>query len=286
MHPDHLVLPRSYLFVPGNRPERFAKALASGADAVILDLEDAVGPEEKDCARAHVAAWLASHAGERVHVRINGADTRWFADDVAAFAPCANVDAIVVPKADNKAVFAAVLAGAHPALALLALIESAAGFAAIGAIASAPRIERLVFGTVDFQLDTGINGDGEELAYFRSLMTWASRLAGIGSPVDGVTMELDDPEAVNRAAHRAQRFGFGAKLCIHPKQVAPTHDAFTPGPHERAWATRVLAAANSSGDSVAVVDGKMIDAPVIRRARIILGAVREASSHDAQPSPG
>lgn len=274
MHTPHSTLPLSYLFVPGNRPDRFAKALTSGADAIIIDLEDAVGSDEKDKARTQVVDWLDANAGAQVHVRINGADTRWFDNDVAAIAGRPNVDAIVVPKAATQAVFATVLSVAHPALALLPLVESAAGFAALDEIASAPRVRRLIFGTVDFQLDTGINGDGEELAYFRSLMTWASRLASIASPVDGVTTELDDPHAVKVAANRARRFGFGAKLCIHPRQVAPTHDAFMPGPDERAWAERVLDAASSSNGSAAVVDGKMIDAPIIQRARIILDAAR------------
>jgi citrate lyase subunit beta/citryl-CoA lyase len=263
---------RSYLFVPGNRPERFAKALAAGADAVIVDLEDAVGPDDKIRARDAVFNWLDQPAS--VYVRINAADTQWFEDDMAAFANHSAVKGIVVPKSADATVLEAIAARAHQALAILPLIESAAGFKAIDAIAAAARVERLLFGTIDFQVDTGISGDGEELSYFRSQMTLVSRLANLISPVDGVTTALDDAQQIAEAAQRARRFGFGGKLCIHPKQIAPTHLAFTPSQQEQEWANRVLSAAAASVGSATVVDGKMIDAPVIQRARTILTAVR------------
>ncbi|MDR5826303.1 CoA ester lyase [Caballeronia sp. LP006] len=263
---------RSYLFVPGNRPERFAKALLAGADAVIVDLEDAVAPHDKDRAREAVLRALPELAS--VYVRINAADTCWFDEDVGAFAAHPAVQGLVVPKAANTEALAHIDSRSHARLALLPLIESAAAFTALDAICHAPRVERLLFGTVDFQLDTGFGGDGEELSYFRSQMTLASRLANIGSPVDGVTMALDDAGEIFDAARRAQRFGFGGKLCIHPKQIAPTHDAFTPTEADLAWATRVLRAAQGSAGSATVVDGKLIDVPVIERARMILARAR------------
>ena len=162
----------------------------------------------------------------------------------------------------------------HPDLAILPLLESAVGFRALDEIAAAPRVNRLLFGTIDFQVDTGITSDGEELSYFRSQMTLASRFAGIGTPVDGVTTSLDDARPIEEAARRARRFGFGGKLCIHPKQIFPTHMAFTPTSEEYKWARRVIDAAEASAGSATVVDGKMIDAPVIERAQVILGAAR------------
>ena len=263
---------RSYLFVPGNRPERFAKALAAGADAVIVDLEDAVGPDEKVRARDAIIDWLKEPSS--VYIRINGADTHWSEDDVAAFAQHRAVKGIVVPKSADPAVLRAISARAHDSLAILPLIESAAGFEALHAIAATERVERLLFGTIDFQLDMGIGGDGEELSYFRSQMTLASRLANIGSPVDGVTTTLDDAQQIEDAARRACRFGFGGKLCIHPRQIAPTHRAFTPSAQEQDWARRVLHAAEASAGCATVLDGKMIDDPVIQRARTILAALR------------
>lgn len=264
--------PRSYLFVPGNRPERFSKALAAGADAVIIDLEDAVPPDDKH--RARNLVFDALHKLTDVYVRINGADTTWFAEDVAAFATDRAVAGIVVPKAADADTLRTIASRSHDSLAILPLIESAAGFNALNAVANAPRVERLMFGTIDFQLDMGMMGDGEELSYFRSQMTLASRLAGLGTPVDGVTTALDDTHQIEQAAIRARRFGFGGKLCIHPKQIAPTHVAFTPTDDECAWARRVLQAAEASAGAATVVDGKMIDAPVIQRAHAILAALR------------
>jgi citrate lyase subunit beta/citryl-CoA lyase len=263
---------RSYLFVPGNRPQRFSKALAAGADAVILDLEDAVGPHEKVQARNEVIQWLQGNAG--VYVRINAADTRWFSEDVAALSRNKAVLGIVVPKATDAATLRFIGSNGHPDLVILPLLESALAFRALDEIAAAPRIDRLMFGTIDFQVDTGIVGDGEELSYFRSQMTLASRLAGIGTPVDGVTTALDDAGPIEEAARRARRFGFGGKLCIHPKQILPTHIAFTPTSEECEWSRRVVNAAEASAGSATVVDGKMIDAPVIERAKAILGAAR------------
>jgi citrate lyase subunit beta/citryl-CoA lyase len=263
---------RSYLFVPGNRPQRFAKALAAGADAVILDLEDAVGPQEKEQARDEVIKWLQGDS--RVYVRINAADTRWFSDDVAALSHNKAVLGIVVPKATDAATLRFIGSDAHPDLAILPLLESAVGFRALDEIAAAPRVDRLLFGTIDFQVDMGITGDGDELSYFRSQMTLASRLAGIGTPVDGVTTSLDDARQIEEAARRARRFGFGGKLCIHPKQIFPTHTAFAPTSEEYKWARRVIDAAEASAGSATVLDGKMIDAPVIERAQVILAAAR------------
>ncbi|NKJ48541.1 CoA ester lyase [Burkholderia sp. SG-MS1] len=266
--------PRSYLFVPGNRPERFSKALLAGADAVIIDLEDAVPPDEKERARDAVLDALNELAG--VYVRINGAETKWFADDIAACAMHQAVKGIVLPKAAGVDTLRAIASRSHEGLTILPLLESAEGFNALDTISAAPRVGRLMFGTIDFQLDMGMMGDGEELAYFRSQMTLASRLAGLGTPVDGVTTALDDAAQIEHAARRARRFGFGGKLCIHPKQIAPIHLAFTPTDDERAWASRVLQAAEASAGSATVVDGKMIDAPVIQRAQAILAAAGSA----------
>lgn len=264
----YMQYPRTYLFVPGNRPERFQKAIDSGADAVILDLEDAVPADEKVRARESVCAWLGEN--KQAYVRINAADTPWFDADVAALVSLPSVSGIIVPKAANAAVLNAISAAGHAKLKLLPLIESAAGFGALDEIARARSVERLLFGTIDFQLDTGITEEGEELSYFRSQLTLASRLAGIAAPVDGVTTNFNDPQVIEAAARRARRFGFGAKLCIHPKQIAPIHAAFAPTAAEREWARRVLDAAESTGGAATAMDGMMVDLPVILRARAIL----------------
>lgn len=256
--------PRSYLFVPADRPERIGKALQSGADAVIVDLEDAVAPASKVQARAALGTWLESPAAGPVLVRVNAMQTPWHDGDLRLCARPA-VHAIVVPKAED--------AGALVGLGkpVLPLIETAAGFDAVRAIAATPGVQRLLFGSIDFQVDLGIEGDDDALLFFRSQLVLASRLAGLDAPVDGVTTALDDELAVSKDTARARRLGFGAKLCIHPKQVATVNRGFTPDPAEIDWARRVLAAAEAGG--AVAVDGKMIDAPVVLRARAVLGRV-------------
>jgi citrate lyase subunit beta/citryl-CoA lyase len=275
-------LPRSYLFVPGNRPERFEKAHAAGADAVILDLEDAVQPDEKPAARAAVLTAVldgdlggaSGSAPGRTWVRINGSDTSWFNDDIVALVAHPGVAGIVLPKAETREQIEAVLAHAHPGLSVLPVVETARGFANLAALCAAPRVARIVFGTLDFQLDLGIDGENEELHLFRSQIVLSSRLAGIGAPVDGVSTTITDMEQIEADARRGRRFGFGGKLCIHPKQIDAIHRAYAWSEAEQAWAIRVLAAVEVSHGAAVAVDGKMVDMPVILKARRIMGATR------------
>lgn len=262
--------PKSYLFVPGNRPERFEKACASGADAVILDLEDAVSAEDKVQARQAVATWLS--AGGRALVRINAADTSWYADDISGLVSCPGLTGIVVPKAEDEDELRAIATSLPDGAVLLPLIETAAAFGQLSAIARVPSVERLLFGTIDFQVDTGIRGDGDELLYFRSQLTLESRIAKIGAPVDGVTVAIDDAELLRADTLRAKNLGFRGKLCIHPKQIPHVHAAFAPSTAEVDWAMRVVEAVSASGGSATTVDGKMVDVPVIAKARDILDA--------------
>ena len=258
---------RSYLFVPGNRPERFDKALASGADAVIVDLEDAVPPDQKEAARATVAAWL--HAARPVVLRINAADTRWFADDVA-LCRRAGVAAVMLAKAERVEDLAALGA----ATAILPLIESAAGFDNLRAIAAAPNVQRLAFGAIDFQLDLDMRASFDELVFFRSQLVLVSRLARLQVPIDSPSTAIDALDEVEDEARRARRLGFGAKLCIHPKQIAVVNGAFSPGEAEIAWAQRVLQANVQAAGAAFALDGKMVDKPVLLRAEAV---VRDAA---------
>lgn len=259
------LMPRSYLFVPANRPERFEKAWSAGADAVIVDLEDAVPFAEKAAARAALGAWLSP--GRPVVIRINGADTAWFADDLA-LCGAPGVAGVVLSKAEQAADIARVTgAGAR---AVLPLVESAAGFGDLDALARAPGVQRLLFGSIDFQLDMGIRGEREELLFFRSQLVLASRLAGIAAPVDGVSTAIDDEARLVEDAMHGRRMGFGGKLCIHPKQLDKVHQCFSPGEEELAWARRVVEAAAQSAGAAVALDGKMIDRPVILRAQRML----------------
>jgi citrate lyase subunit beta/citryl-CoA lyase len=263
------MLSRSYLFVPGHRPDRFDKACAAGADQVIIDLEDAVPPADKAKARDAVAAWLSP--AHPVLVRINGADSEWFREDVALCGK-PGVAGIVLPKAEREADLAALAAAG--AQAILPLVESALGLWNCAALARMPRVERLVFGSIDFSLDLGIREGFEQLLYARSQLVLASRVAGIAAPVDGVTTSFDDPGAVRDDTLRARALGFGAKLCIHPKQVAPVNDAFAPTSEELAWATRVVAANDAAQGGAVAVDGKMVDRPVVLIAQQMLDEAR------------
>ena len=256
---------RSYLFVPGNRPERFDKACAAGADAVIVDLEDAVPLADKAAAREALAAWLSPR--QPVLVRINAFDTEWFEDDLAL---CARpgVAGIVLPKAEHEAAIARLAAAGAPAI--LPLIESGLGLWNAAALARLPRVELLVFGSIDFSFDMGIQEGHETLLYARSQLVLASRVAGIAAPVDGVTTAFDEADRVHADTLRARALGFGGKLCIHPKQVAPVHEAFAPTAEQVTWAGRVVAAAAAAQGGAVALDGKMVDRPVILIAQQML----------------
>ena len=263
--PTMSAVPVSYLFVPGSRPERFDKAMAAGADAVIIDLEDAVSPVDKDSARASVAAWLS--ADKPICLRINTPDTEWFAADLAL---CAHpgVVAVMLPKAAQVADIDRLRKAA--ARRVLPLIESAQGFANLSALAGAEGVERLAFGSIDFAVDLGIEGDDRELDYFRSQLVLASRLAGIAAPIDGVTTAIDDKLVLESETLRGKRFGFGGKLCIHPAQLSVIHASYLPQAAEVDWAKRVMVAAAASQGAAVAVDGKMVDRPVILKAERIL----------------
>ena len=257
--------PRSYLFVPGNRPDRFAKALAAGADAVIVDLEDAVGPGEKDAARAMLAEWLAPD--RPVHVRVNAADTPWFDADVGLLEHPA-IAGVVLPKAERVEAIET-LTRRRP-VPVMALVETAAGFHDMLALARARHVSRLLFGTIDFQADLGMRAEEDDLAPFRAQFVLASTLAGIAPPVDGVSTAIDDEAVLTADVRRARRLGFGGKLCIHPRQVAIVNAAFVPSEAEVAWARRVVEAIAAAGGGAVALDGKMVDRPVELKARAIL----------------
>ena len=228
-------LPRTYLFVPGDRPERFAKALASAADAVVIDLEDAVGPAAKVAARETVSRFLAGASAadaQRIVVRINDEAAPWFAEDLAMLAS-RQARQVMLPKAEQASTIAR-LRAACPQTAVLALVESARGVLAAEAIAAAEGVQRLVFGTIDFALDLDLSGDPLGLDYAASRLALASRAAGIAPPVAGVTTAIDDEAVLLADLARARAHGFAAKLCIHPRQVAAIHTALAPSAAELA----------------------------------------------------
>ena len=271
---DAISLARSFLFVPANRPERFAKALASGAGAVIIDLEDAVAPGAKPAARAQLAqAWAGFTGPEqaRLVVRVNAAGTPWHLEDLQLMANLAaeGLGGVVLPKAEAPDMLRTLAAHTGTTCALLPMVETAAGLAAIDALAGCPRVCRLVFGNLDFQADVGMacGPDEAELAPVRLALVLASRRAGLAAPVDGVTAALQDPDQLRRDTARSRRFGFGARLCIHPAQVAVVNAGLGPSAMEVDWALRVLAHQQRTGEGVFTLDERMVDAPVLKLAQ-------------------
>lgn len=265
---------RSALFVPGNRPERYAKALAAGADIVIIDLEDAVEPNAKDAAREHIAGFAAEHPEARFLVRSNAVDEPWFEADMALCKAHDAIVGVVLPKAESAAQIQRVreLTGK----AVIPIVESAQGVLALEEISRAEGVERLAFGYLDLMLDTGTRPDtaGARLLldHIRCRILLCSAAAGIQAPIDGVHPDFRDTETVAAIATQVRDMGFSGMLCIHPAQVTVVHAAFAPSSEELDWAQRVIAEFDRTGSAAFQIDGKMVDVPVIERARRILAA--------------
>jgi len=276
MNPQPLARARSFLFVPANRPERFVKAIASGADAVILDLEDSVPLQDKGTARETVRQALPGLPPEAlVVVRINSPQTPAGVQDVQALAGLQGLAGLMVPKCESPAdlqLATDTLSG----LPLLPIIESAAGYLALRQIALTPQVCRLVVGHVDFLADTGIScsPDQRELDALRFEVAMCTRAGQLAPAVDGVTVAVEDEAAIRTDTERAIRFGMGGKLCIHPKQVPVVHATFAPTPAQIDWAQRVLSAMAASAGSAVQLDGKMVDLPVVLQAQRLLERVR------------
>ncbi|MDC5698753.1 CoA ester lyase [Intrasporangium calvum] len=271
----HVQEARSLLFVPGDRPDRFDKAGAAGADLVIIDLEDAVAPGRRPGAREAATEWLAS--GGTAAVRVNAVGTADHDLDVAALTK------LVAGHPDQHALLAVVVAKAEGSADLsglahrvgapvVPLLETARGVQRAAELAEAQGVARLAFGHLDYALDLGAAPTRQAMLHARSMLVQASRAAGLPGPVDGVTAELDDfDRLVDDVAHGVE-LGFTGKLLIHPRQVEPTHAAYRPTSEEVAWAERVIAAveAATGGRGALRVDGAMVDRPVIVRAETTL----------------
>jgi citrate lyase subunit beta/citryl-CoA lyase len=257
----------SYLFVPAIRPDRVEKARRSAADEVIVDLEDGVATEDKAAARDLLAGLPA---GRPVHVRVNALGTRHHEDDLRAAAAMPSLAAVVVPKVESPDDVAAVSSRLPASVAVVALVETARGIAGADAIA-ASAVSRIMFGSADYLADIGAGPGREVLAYPRSRLVVASRAAGLPPPVDGPTLTTDDEARVRDEAEAARALGMGAKLCIHPAQLAVVNEVFRTTDEERRWAQAVLAAAEAHGGGAFSFDGSMVDEPVLLRARRLLG---------------
>lgn len=261
---------RSLLFVPGDRPERFNKAKDSGADCIIIDLEDAVNPSAKAYARDAIRDYLL--AGGSAYIRINPLDSHYASGDLE-LCSLPGVEGIVIPKAESPNQLTQLYTQMRPNQALLPLIETAAGLTIAGEIAQVKGVQRLIFGSIDFCLDLQLEDNHAVLAPYRAMLVLASRRAGLPGPVDGVTLTIQHQQELHQAISQAQQAGFRGKLCIHPNQVAEVNAGFTPSAEMLAWAETILQIAATSNGAFQH-EGKMIDAPVLARARQI-----QASTH-------
>ena len=260
----------NFLFVPGTRPDRFLKALDSGADTVVLDLEDAVAEEEKVNARNAIrAAWptFTKEQKQRLAIRSNSPGSKFYSADLI-LAQDLSVTCLVIPKSeslDQMNGAAAIL----PDTAIVPMIETAIGLSKINEIANSNQVLRLALGNLDLQADLGMVCDQEEtqLQTARFQIVLASRLARIAPPIDGVTPSTDDVSRITDDVQRAKAMGFGGKLCIHPKQVPIVKATFMPTSDEITWANRVIEADTASKGATVKLDGQMIDRPAVLLAR-------------------
>jgi citrate lyase subunit beta/citryl-CoA lyase len=281
---------RSYLFAPGNSERLVTKVFAAGADAVVLDLEDAVPREEKERARQIVRGAVRSRAdrtGPALWVRINALRSDdWRRDVQAAVGP--GLTGLRVPKAESVqdlalldeelAAVESSTALASGSIALALTLESAAGVLEAHRLAAAPRVVHLTFGAADFAADVGADPEATlATLWARSRLVAASAAAGIAPPVASVHTRLDDSEALLRSTQEARSLGFFGRSCIHPRQLAVVHEVFTPSPEElaRARATvRALEDAAARGAGAVAVGGRLVDEAVARRARRLLELAR------------
>jgi citrate lyase subunit beta/citryl-CoA lyase len=288
---------RSFLFAPGNHARRVEKALSLDADAVILDLEDAVATAEKRATREAVIAALVRPRRARLYVRVNAVDTEFCYGDLAAIVR-PGLDGVILPKVESAAGLATadwLLAqlererGLTPrAIDLVPIIETARGLNQIDAIlAAGTRVKRVAFGAGDFTLDVNMawSRNEAELAYARAKIVTSSRAAGIEAPFDTVWVDLADQEGLEASARTAFGFGFQGKMCIHPNQIAVVNRVFTPSEAEIAFAERVVAAfarAEAEGSAAIQLDGKFIDYPILYRAQRVLEKVAAIRARERQ----
>ncbi|MBK5238093.1 MAG: CoA ester lyase [Actinomycetales bacterium] len=274
----------SALFVPGDRPERFIKAQRTGADVIILDLEDAVSTENKAVALAEIIAALTPTADGAVltaMVRISGTDALHELSALAAVSslPRHGLLGIMIPKAESAEQVASVLHALPAGTPCIPLIESALGLVNVNEIARVPGVTRLAFGAVDFGLDVDAT-HSSIFDYARAQLVIGSAGAALAAPFDSPCLSFKDLEIVAKESLRARESGCGGKLCIHPNQVAIVHHSFIPTPGQILWAHKVVELEGGA----AQLDGAMIDRPVVERAKKILAvahAASEAASHAA-----
>jgi (S)-citramalyl-CoA lyase len=264
-------LRRSLLFVPGNRPERFDKAIASGADIVCLDLEDGVQPDDKPFARAKVIDYLAgSDPPCEIAIRVNSVRTLVGVRDILALVEASTrPDLVIVPKAesaDELTWVSGLLGESRTPPGLIPLIETLKGVAHAQQIAATPATRLLGLGTADLAAEMGVTMDWEPMQLARLQTVQAAKRAGVPA-IDGAWLQLDDLEGLAEEARRSAALGYSAKVCLHPKQVGAVHLAFSPTAEQVEQARELIAAFEAAGSGVFQFRGRMVDLPVVAQAR-------------------
>jgi len=267
----------NFLFVPGTRPDRFLKALNSGAGGVIIDLEDAVCVDDKEKARGLVRqAWtdFSDPQKKQLVIRINAPGTQFYGADLA-LAQEINAPCLLIPKSESRDQINGA-AQILPTTAIIPMIETALGLDCLKEIANAQQVLRLALGNLDLQADLGMVCDEQEseLLTARFQLVFQSRVAEIAPPIDGVTPSTTDENRISADAVRAKRMGFGGKLCIHPNQISLVRKAFEPSAAEIEWAQRVVQADQDSHGGAVKLDGRMIDRPVVLLAQRTLSKAK------------
>jgi len=273
--------PLTLLYAPCDRPDVVRKALASSADVVQVDLEDAVVPAHKDQARAELAQLAPELAERPSRVRVNGLGTPWHAADVQAVGALPPSMGVVVPKAESGE-DVAFLAEALPGRAIHLLIESALGLTRIDELARTSGVASIGLGEADLRADLGCDEAG--LAYARSLVVVAARAAGLPAPSMSVYPDIRDLAGLAASCAVGRALGFRGRAAIHPAQLPVIREAFLPTGAEVAQARAVMEcfqAANREGQgAVAMADGAFLDEAVVRRARSVLQLADERTNHD------
>lgn len=262
---------RSLLFVPGNRPERFDKACAAGADLVVIDLEDAVGPNDKDTARSSVLEWLANNENPSVGVRINGVNTPEFAKDTQALADSGlSLPFVMLPKPDTKADIQKAADALPERLGTIApVMESGMALLNAADIFSHERLDMCLFGGVDFSADIGSTLGWDALLVARSTLAIAAAAHNV-LVFDVPYLDVRDPEGCEAETRGVKDLGISARSAIHPAQIDPIHKALSPSAEEMDYAERLMKAYTESEGNVALLDGKLIEAPLVKKAQRIL----------------
>lgn len=285
------------LYVPANRPDRFAKAVAAGPDLVVFDLEDAVPVDDKAAARGWAIAWIAASTGS-VEVRVNAPGSPWIEDDLAALAALPGVR-IRLPKVESAVDVRRVLEQV-PTARITALIESPLGLERAFEIAVADqRVVAVALGEADLASSLGVDGS-EGLAWARGRLVSASRAAGLGAPMMSVYPHVNDEDGLRRTCLEGRALGFVGRTAIHPRQLAPIVESFTPSASQLADAAALLAAVEKAGVAeggvIVLPDGRMVDPAMLGRARELIalrrqvtpgtGGLPPATTRGNPPEPG